>query len=63
MRGYSFDAYCTQWGPGYYRGSFWQYIRQHGYTPRTVYPLWQWEAWRSEFEAADLRDTQQDALV
>ena len=63
MRPWAFNDYCKAWGPGYYRGSFWQYIRRHGYTPLTVYPAWRWESWWAEFEHADLRDTQHDALV
>ena len=64
MRRYGFNAYCKMWrGPRVTREAFWWYVVNHGYSPTTTEPLWKWEAWLSEFDHADERATQHDALV
>jgi hypothetical protein len=56
----TFDAFAKKLG--YTKDAFWWYVVNHGYTPTTTEPLWKWDAWLAAFDAADLRDTQQDAL-
>lgn len=62
-RRYTFRGFCTLRGIGWARDRFWWHVCNHGYTPTTTEPLWTWEAWQSEFDADDLRDTHADALV
>ena len=60
----SFNAYCREYGVGDAREGFhaWLVVTR-GHTTGDIRPAWEWECLYLKFDAADERDTQQDALV
>jgi len=60
----SFNAYCREYGVGDAREGFHAWlVETHDHDRVDIRPAWQWEWLYLEFEDADERDTQQDALV
>ena len=60
----SFNAYCREYGVWGVRKEFHAWlVETHDHDRVDIRPAWQWELLYLEFEDADERDTQQDALV
>ena len=60
----SFNAYCKEYKIGDAREGFHAWlVETHGHTTGDIRPAWEWECLYLKFDAADERDTQQDALV